>query len=172
MSVSVPVEQIHKYLSHSLEKVFTTMAHAKCELLGHEAYSGNQALSPAIDPKKDPSTYIFASSVGFAGEISGVCYLFMGNKFAYHAAKRVTGLDDEDLDDEVVRDVCGELTNMAAGTFKNCLADLGLPSTLTVPTVMQGKRMAINTAGTNDQFRFSFDVDEFPVFADLLLSNC
>jgi hypothetical protein len=51
------------------------------------------------------------------------------------------------------------------------LADLGLPSTSTIPTVMQGKRMAINTAGTNDQFRFSFEVDEFPIFADLLLSG-
>jgi CheY-specific phosphatase CheX len=95
----------------------------------------------------------------------------MGNRFAYHAAEQVTGLETEDLDDETVRDVCGEMTNMFAGTFKNCLADLGLPSTLTVPTVMQGKRMAINTAGTNDQFRFSFDIDGFPVFADLLLSN-
>jgi CheY-specific phosphatase CheX len=171
MSVSIPVEQIHKYLTHSLNKVFTTMAHANCELLGQEAYTGGQALSPAIDPEKDPSTHILASCVGFAGDVSGVCYLFMGNRFASHIAKQVTGLDDEDLDDETVRDVCGEMTNMAAGTFKNCLADLGLPSTLTVPTVMQGKRMAINTAGTADQFRFSFEVDGFPVFADLLLSD-
>lgn len=171
MSVSVPVGQIHKYLSHSLIKVFTTMAHAKCEFIGQEAYSGSQTLSPAIDPTRDPSTHIFASCVGFAGEISGVCYLFMGNRFAYHAAKNITGLDDDELDEDTVRDVCGELTNMFAGTFKNCLADLGLPSTLTIPTVMQGKRMAISTAGTNDQFRFSFKVDEFPIFADLLLSD-
>ena len=95
----------------------------------------------------------------------------MGNRFAYHAAKNITGLDDDELDEDTVRDVCGELTNMFAGTFKNCLADLGLPSTLTIPTVMQGKRMAISTAGTNDQFRFSFKVDEFPIFADLLLSD-
>ncbi|OUW15787.1 MAG: hypothetical protein CBD18_08165 [Opitutales bacterium TMED158] len=171
MSVSVPVEKIHQYLSHSLVKVFTTMAHAKCDLIGQEAYSGGQALSPAIDPEKDASTHILASCVGFAGDVSGVCYLFMGNLFALHITKRVTGLDDEDLDSETVRDVCGEMTNMAAGTFKNCLADLGLPSTLTVPTVMQGKRMAINTAGTADQFRFTFEVDGFPVFADLLLSE-
>lgn len=167
MSVSIPVEQIRKYLSHSLIKVFATMVHAKYELLGQEAYSGGQALSPVINP----NTHLYASFVGFAGEINGVCYLFMGSRFAYHAAEQVTGIEPEELDDEIVRDVCGELTNMLAGTFKNCLADLGLPSTLTVPTVMQGKRMAISTAGTNDQFRFPFDIDGFPVFADLLLSN-
>ena len=34
---------------------------------------------------------------------------------------------------------------------KNRLADLGLPSTLSIPTVVQGKRMAISTAGTNSR---------------------
>jgi len=95
----------------------------------------------------------------------------MGNRFAYHTAKRITGIEDPELDDDTVRDVCGELANMFAGTFKNCMANLGLPSTLTIPTIMQGKRMAINTAGTNDQFRFTFEVDGFPIFADLMLSD-
>ena len=171
MPVPVPVEKIHEYLAASLTKVFETMAKADCKFLGNEAYEGKQAFSPKIDPDKDPSTRIFASSVGFAGEVNGVCYLFMGDLFAKTASHKITGLSMEDLDDEVVRDVCGELTNMFAGTFKNCLADLGLPSTLTVPTVVQGKRMAISTAGTADQFRFNFEVDGFPVFADLLLSD-
>jgi len=119
MSVSVPVEQIHKYLSNSLIKVFKTIAHAKCEFLGEKAYNGSQTLSPAIDPSRDPSTRILASCVAFAGEINGVCYLFMGNRFAFHAAKKVTGIEDAELDEYTVRDVCGELTNMFAGTFKN-----------------------------------------------------
>ncbi len=171
MSLSVPLEKIHSYLSSALIKVLETMAQADCAFIGQESYAGKQALSPEINNAKDTSTRLFASSVGFAGEINGVCYLFMGDQFAYHISKKITSLDDEDLDDETVRDVCGELTNMFAGTFKNSLADLGLPSTLTVPTVVQGKRMAISTAGTADQFRFSFEVDGFPIFADLLLSD-
>jgi CheY-specific phosphatase CheX len=43
----------------------------------------------------------------------------MGNRFAFHAAKKVTGIEDAELDEYTVRDVCGELTNMFAGTFKN-----------------------------------------------------
>jgi len=170
MPVSLPVERIHQFLTGSLIKVLHTMGQIECELVGAESYQGTQAFSPKIDPAKDDSTRMFASSVGFAGEISGVCYLFMGDRFAYAAAHRVTSLSISELDDEVVRDVCGELTNMFAGTFKNCLADLGLPSTLTVPTVVQGKRMAISTAGTADQYRFSFNAAQFPIFADLLLA--
>ncbi|MDQ8201678.1 chemotaxis protein CheX [Pelagicoccus sp. SDUM812003] len=171
MSVSVPVEKIHEFLSSSLVKVIDTMMSVECKYLGHQAYSGTQAFSPKIDPAKDDSKRMFASSVGFAGEISGVCYLFMSENFGYQAAQKITGLDREDLDDDVVRDVCGELTNMFAGTFKNRLADLGLPSTLTIPTVVQGKRMAISTAGTAQQYRFSFECIGFPIYADLLLSS-
>jgi len=171
MPVSVPVEKIHQYLTGSLIKVLQTMGKIDCELIGSEAYQGKQAFSPKIDPAKDSSTRMFASSVGFAGEINGVCYLFMGDRFAYTAANRVTSLEIDELDDEVVRDVCGELTNMFAGTFKNSLADLGLPSTLTLPTVVQGKRMAISTAGTADQYRFTFNAAQFPIFADLLLAE-
>ena len=171
MPVSIPVERIHEFLSDSLIKVVDTMIGSTCEFIGHESYSGKQAFSPKIDPSKDPSIRMFASSVGFAGEINGVCYLFMGDRFAYTAADKITGLGMDNLEDDTVRDVCGELTNMFAGTFKNCLADLGLPSTLTIPTVVQGKRMAISTAGTADQFRFTFEVEGFPIFADLLLSE-
>ena len=171
MSVSVPVGKIHEFLSTSLTKVVDTMIGFQCECTGHEAYSGKQAFSPQIDPAKDDSKRMFASSVGFAGDISGVCYLFMTENFAYKAGGKITGLDREDLDDDVVRDVCGELTNMFAGTFKNKLADLGLPSTLTLPTVVQGKRMAISTAGTAEQYRFTFEVDKLNIYADLLLSD-
>ncbi len=171
MSVSVPVGKIHEFLSSSLTKVIDTMADMQCTCVGQESYSGKQAFSPQIDPTKDDSKRMFASSVGFAGEINGVCYLFMTENFAYGAGGKITGLDREDLDDDVVRDVCGELTNMFAGTFKNKLADLGLPSTLTLPTVVQGKRMAISTAGTAEQYRFTFEVGGLNIYADLLLSN-
>ncbi len=171
MPVSVPVEKIQGFLSSSLIKVIDTMMEMECKHLGHEAYAGTQAFSPKIDPAKDDSKRMFASSVGFAGEVNGVCYLFMTENFAYLAGQKITSMEREELDDDVVRDVCGELTNMFAGTFKNRLADLGLPSTLTIPTVVQGKRMAISTAGTAEQYRFSFECNGLPIFADLLLST-
>lgn len=171
MPVSVPNEKIHEFLTASLIKVVDTMTGSGCDFIGSESYSGKQAFSPKIDPAKDDSKRVFASSVGFAGEINGVCYLFMTENFAYRSSGKITGMENDELDDDVVRDVCGELTNMFAGTFKNSLADLGLPSTLTLPTVVQGKRMAISTAGTAQQYRFSFESDGLPLFADLLLSD-
>ncbi len=171
MSASVTTQQLNDFVSRSLTKVLKTMAWAKCELHSFESYSGKQSLSPKLDSEKDGSTRMFAASVGFAGDLNGVCYLFLSDSFAYYISNIITGIDLEKLEDDTVRDVCGELTNMFAGTFKNTLADLGLPSTLTIPTVMQGKRMAISTAGTSSQTRFAFDVDGYRIHADLLLAG-
>ena len=60
---------------------------------------------------------------------------------------------------------------MFAGTFKNALADMGLPSTLTIPTLIQGKQMSISTAGTSLRSRYLLEVDGHPVYADLLLAE-
>ena len=95
----------------------------------------------------------------------------MSDQFAYYISYRIidTPIDKPDIDS--VRDVRGELAKMFAGTFKNALADMGLPSTLTIPTVIQGKRMAISTAGTSLQTRYAFEVDSHSIYADLLLAE-
>ncbi|MCH6255416.1 chemotaxis protein CheX [Puniceicoccaceae bacterium K14] len=171
MPASIPIEKVQEFLSSSLIKVIETMMRTNCTLKGCKGYEGKKVYSPSFGPNPETAPRVFASSVGFAGDMSGVCYLFMAETFAFEAAKKITGLDDEDLDADVVRDVCGELTNMFAGTFKNSLADLGIPSTLTIPTVVQGKRMAISTPGSADQFRFKFEAEGYPIFADLLVSD-
>jgi len=60
---------------------------------------------------------------------------------------------------------------MFAGTFRNTLADLGIPFTLTIPTVMQGKRMTISTVGTSSQTGFAFEVDGYRGQADLIFTS-
>ena len=171
MSHSVTTEKLRDFVSKSLTKVLKTMFWAECELIGFESCSGTRSLSPKLDPEKDGSSRMFAASDGFAGDLNGVCYLFLDDAFAYYIANIITGIDLEKLEEDTVRDVCGELTNMFAGTFRNTLADLGLPSTLTIPTVMQGKRMAISTVGTSSQTRFAFEVDGYRGQADLILTN-
>lgn len=171
MPISVPLEKVQDILAASLVKVLDTMAGISCQNLGCESYKGKKVYSPEISGNSKTAQSTFAASVGFAGDIAGVCYLFMGEAFATETARKITGLDAEDLDGEIIRDVCGELTNMFAGTFKNDLADLGMPSTLTIPTVAQGKRLAISTAGASQQFRFSFEANGHQLFADLLLSE-
>lgn len=171
MPPPIPKERLDKLLEDSLFKVLNTVARAKCVLQNVEAYSAKPALSPEINSGDEPKTGHFAASVGFAGELNGVCYLFMRDQFAYYISNKIIDTPIDKLDIDAVRDVCGELANMFAGTFKNALADMGLPSTLTIPTVIQGKRMSISTAGTSLQSRYLFEVDGYSVYADLLLAE-
>ena len=57
----------------------------------------------------------------------------MSDEFAYYISNKIIDTPIDKLIVEAVIDVCGELANMFAGTFKNALADMGLPSTLTIP---------------------------------------
>ncbi len=171
MPPPIPKDRLNQLLEESLFKVLNTMARAKCELQSVEAYSGKPAQSPEGTRTSDFDAGIFAASVGFAGELNGVCYLFMSDEFAYYISNKIIDTPIDKLTVEAVIDVCGELANMFAGTFKNALADMGLPSTLTIPTVIQGKRMSIGTAGTSLQYRYLFEVDGHPVYADLLLAE-
>lgn len=171
MPTPIPKDRLDKLLEESLFKVLNTMARAKCVLRSVVAYSGKPAQSPEIETGDDPDAGLFAASVGFAGQLNGVCCLFMSESFAYYISNKIIDTPIDKLDVDAVRDVCGELANMFAGTFKNALADMGLPSTLTIPTVIQGKRMSISTAGTSLQSRYLFEVDEHSVYADLLLAE-
>ncbi|MEC7905643.1 MAG: chemotaxis protein CheX [Verrucomicrobiota bacterium] len=171
MPPPIPKDRLNQLLEESLFKVLNTMARAKCELQSIEAYRGKPAQSPEIKGTSDSDAGLFAASVGFAGELNGVCYLFMSVEFAYYISNKIIDTPIDKLTVEAVIDVCGELANMFAGAFKNALADMGLPSTLTIPTVIQGKRMPISTAGTSLQSRYLFEVDGHPVYADLLLAE-
>ena len=171
MPPPIPKDRLNQLLEESLFKVLATVARAKCELQSIEAYSGKPAQTPEIKGTGNSDAGLFAASVGFTGEINGVCYLFMSSEFAYYISNKIIDTPIDKLTVEAVIDVCGELANMFAGTFKNALADMGLPSTLTIPTVIQGKQMSISTAGTSLQSRYLLEVDGHPVYADLLLAE-
>ena len=74
---SVTTEQLRDFVSKSLTKVLKTTFCAKCQLIGFESCSGTQSLSLRVDPEKDGSSLVFAASVGFTGELNGVCCLFL-----------------------------------------------------------------------------------------------
>lgn len=70
----------------------------------------------------------------------------MKTPFVREAARKITGLESGELDNDMISDVCGELTNMLGGGFKNALAELGYESMLTIPTVLSGASIAYDAA--------------------------
>lgn len=165
----IPDKALAQTITQSLASVFRTMLKFDCQHVGSKDCSGSKA--PVPDLGGEEMKMVYVGSVGFVGRVHGVIYLYMKSSFAEEAAARLTGLDPEDLDFEIVSDVCGELTNMFGGAFKNTLADLGYTSALTIPTVLSGDELYISTLGVVRHLRQNFLSEGDEVVADLVLAE-
>ena len=140
-----------------------------CAAENLEDYSGSKPQVPNLGGAEMHQVYV--GSVGFVGEINGIVYLYMKSHFVNQVAKRITGLEEDELDYEIFSDVCGELTNMFGGSFKNSLADVGYESSLTIPTVLSGDELFISTLGVEKHLRMNFVCEGDEVVADLVLAE-
>lgn len=156
-------------LGNSLSEVFDTMLSYSCENRGYEDLSGQKPGLPELGDMESSSAFI--GSVGFTGQMNGVLYLFAGSNFAYEAASKLTGLEPDELDSEMVADVCGELTNMLAGSFKSSLAKFGLDSNLTIPTVLSGEDLLISSVNAEMHLRNAFLVNGRETVVDVALGE-
>lgn len=162
-------QELNKIIASSLKSVFHTMLSFDCELVGVGDYSGVKA--PVPDLGGEEMNMIYVGSVGFVGSVRGVVYLYVKASFAETAAGKITGLEGDELDYEIVSDVCGELTNMFGGAFKNTLADMDYNSKLTIPTVLSGDELYISTLGVVKHLRHNFKSEGNEIVADLVLAD-
>jgi chemotaxis protein CheX len=148
------------------------MLNYDCETQRFQDVTGSRAKMPNLGEESLTSlTSVHVGSVGFVGSINGLVYLFAKTQFISNAAGKITGLEASELDHDIVSDVCGELTNIFGGGFKNAVADLGYDSMLTVPTVFSGDELFISTIGVQKHLRVEFLVNGEQVVADLVLAE-
>jgi CheY-specific phosphatase CheX len=83
-------------------------------------------------------------AVSLAGALTGVVYINLSDSFAEQAAQQVLG-ETASLPAAEVNDVVGELTNMISGNIKSKVSDLGYPCRLSIPSVMRGAPVLIDT---------------------------
>jgi chemotaxis protein CheX len=113
-------------------------------------------------------------TVGFIGDISGLIYLYLEDKFANDVASHMLGMSLAELEEaghEVVNDAVGELTNMTVGTFKNQLADKGFPCKLTIPSILRGSNFSIEPISSATRRIYRFHIGEHQLVADLLMKT-
>lgn len=92
--------------------------------------------------------------VSFTGKMTGIVYVNLSHDVAVQCAKRVLG--DGELSNSEVNDVVGELTNMVTGNLKSKMADRGFNCTLSIPQVLRGGNMTIDSAAASISLINSF----------------
>lgn len=165
----IPDEELNLTIARSLESVIRTMLNLECHYVSSRNCSGSKA--PVPDLGGEEMHMVYVGSVGFVGAVHGIVYLYVKASFAEAAARKMTGLPQSEIDADIVCDVCGELTNMFGGAFKNTLADLGYNSTLTIPTVLSGDELYISTMGVVRHLRQNFRAMGDEIVADLVLAE-
>ena len=166
------IETLTKLLEHAVVKVMNTTAHMKAGFVRRLA-SGESDGTPFYKAgSKDP---LVVGSVGFTGEANGMVYLYMELELATQMAAKITGMETAELlaagADDIIKDVVGEMTNMTVGTFKNGICDLGFQCKVTLPTVLRGSQLRVESTSNAQRWTFEFSVMDRPVIADLFIQE-
>jgi chemotaxis protein CheX len=119
---------------------------------------------------KDP---LVVGSIGFVGEANGVVYIYMHEDVAFSVAAAMTGMEVPEVarEFEIVKDVVGEISNMTIGAFKNGICDLGFNCRVTLPTVLRGSQLEVDSVQSATRETFHFDFDGQPIVMDLFIQD-
>jgi len=166
------IETLTRLLEHAVVKVMNTTAHMKAGFVRRLAQGESNGTPFYKAGSQDP---LVVGAVGFAGEANGMVYLYMELELATQMAAKITGMDTDELlksgPDDIINDVVGEMTNMTVGTFKNGICDLGFQCKVTLPTVLRGSQLRVDSTSNAQRWTFEFSVMDRLLIADLFIQE-
>jgi chemotaxis protein CheX len=105
--------------------------------------------------------------VGIAGGITAVLCLRVTQTFAYRLTDAMLGNEPGAQPSESdVNDVIGELANIAAGKLKSCFNTPGSPCSLSLPTIVHGHAIDLESTSGTERHSFTFHHGNEPVVAE------
>ncbi len=114
---------------------------------------------------------IFAS-VGFVGDVTGVVHLCAGVPLAKVITGHMLGLSESDVvSDEMLNDGFAELGNMVVGWVKSRLSNRGWPCVLTLPSVVRGNNLSIQSIPNTCGRILGFHAGLHPFVIELLIGD-
>lgn len=153
------IEQVEELTRKAVPEVFKVML------------SMDLSLEPPALLPGDSASQI-AGSVGFAGQATGVVYLYSDTLFAKVITSRMLGLEMAEVDqDDMVNDAFGEVCNMVVGQVKSRLCDAGLPCTLTIPSIVRGRGLSIEKSSQVERKIIGFRNCEHRLLAEVLVKT-
>ena len=166
------IETLTKLIENAVLKVMQTTAHMNAKFVRRLTIEETDGTPFYKAGSRDP---LIVGSVGFTGEANGMVYLYMEMDLAAQIAAGITGMTTAEIlhpdNNDIVKDVVGEITNMTVGTFKNGICDLGFQCKVTLPTVLRGSQLQVETVTGAQRWTFSFDVMGRPMIADLFIQE-
>ena len=155
---SISIDEIAGLISGGVPVVFETMFRL-------------QACSLPIGEFFAQGREIVVGSVGFIGEANGMVYLHLTSSLAKKLAGQMLGLPAATLDEEMINDVIGELSNVVVGAVKSQLCDSGAPCSLTIPSIIRGSGLSINPLRTEEREALYFGCGDDTLLITILMKQ-
>jgi flagellar motor switch protein FliN len=112
-------------------------------------------------------------SVSFAGDVSGMFSIHVGEDFSKEMAAEMLGRKVEGIEgDEEIRDLLGEIGNIVGGNLKSAFTDAGLSCALSTPSFTTGTDFKIEPLNMLKYERLAFRCNENIVFAEMGIKIC
>ena len=106
--------------------------------------------------------------ISFAGEVTGSLQFMVSTEFARLMTSAILGMEPGEIDDEEeVKDVIGEVTNITAGNLKAAFNDSGLGCKISPPHITTGTDFTIETAHMDRTERYAFKLRRHEIFVEV-----
>jgi flagellar motor switch protein FliN len=152
-------DQIRDCVTDTLTETFDTMLSMKLA-----------PVDPAEGPELDDDRMVGA--VNFAGEVVGTLSIQVSRPYSKMITAAMLGMaPDEEVDEETIRDVVGELTNIVTGNLKTGFVDAGLSCIISTPHITTGSDFKIDTLNIAAPLQYYFRHDTHDVFIELVVKE-
>jgi chemotaxis protein CheX len=168
-SFAIPYDTLAGMMEASIRDVFSMML--KSSVKQHPIVQEG-SLRIKIEEVFGAESPLIVSNVGFGGEVFGFVYVYMKNETAQLLAQRMLdGIEPGMSEYELVNDAVGEFTNITIGGFKNQLTYQGFPCDLTIPSILRGKGISVETVSGCTRSVFHFKTRGQSILAVAIIKN-
>lgn len=105
--------------------------------------------------------------ISFAGQVKGSLEFMVGTEFAFVLAGSMLGMESDEIGEEEVRDVIGEISNIVAGNLKAAFNDSGLTCKISPPSITYGTDFSTEIANMDRYERYCFEHDGNRIFVEV-----
>jgi flagellar motor switch protein FliN len=107
-------------------------------------------------------------SVSFAGDVTGMVSIQVGETFARVMMATMLDCDVEEIEGtEEIEDLLCEISNIIGGNLKSVFTDAGLACALSTPSFTTGRDFKVEPLGMEQYQRFAFKYGEYLVFTEM-----
>ncbi|MBL0717602.1 MAG: flagellar motor switch protein FliN [Desulfosarcina sp.] len=120
-------------------------------------------------PDQEPAdTPKHVGTVNFAGDVNGSLNVKVSGQFAHVITSNMLGIPLDEIENEDdVKDVIGEMTNIIAGNLKTAFCDSGLKCVISPPSITAGKNFKISVLNMDRYERFTFKFEHHDITVEV-----